>query len=162
MYCNLLEEATRQLKNEPRKAHPEAHVDIGISAYLPKSWIEGERQRMDLYRRLTRCTDLEMLQMLEQDAKDGFGDPPRPAVILFALTEVRLLAQMFGISSIIRKDPDVVLTVADAAKAQKALAGVPGTLRVIDDKTVYLRMPAAFLESDTLLMVRKTSTASSL
>jgi transcription-repair coupling factor (superfamily II helicase) len=155
MYCNLLEEATRQLKNEPRKAHPEAHVDIGISAYLPKVWIEGERQRMDLYRRLTRCTDLEMLQMLEQDAKDGFGEPPRPAIILFALTEVRLLAQMFGIARIIRKDPDVVLTVADAAKAQQALAGAPGTLRVIDDKTVYLRMAAAFLEPDTLLMVLK-------
>src|SRR5205823_7630787 len=90
---------------------------------------------------------------LEQDTKDAFGEPPRPAVILFALTEVRLLAQMYGISSIIRKEPDVVLTVEDAGKAQRALAGAPGTLRVIDEKTVYLRMPPTFLEPETLLVV---------
>jgi hypothetical protein len=36
---------------------------------------------------------------------------------------------------------------------QVGLIGVPGTLRVIDEKTVYLRMPAGFMESDTLLMV---------
>ena len=76
-------------------------------------------------------------------------------MLLLALTEVRLLAQHFGISSVIKKDPDVVLTVADAARAQVALAGAPGTLRVIDEKTVYLRMPATFMQSEALLMVLK-------
>src|SRR4030095_13108476 len=54
-----------------------------------------------------------------------------------------------------KKDPDVVLTVADAARAQMALAGAPGTLRVIDEKPVYLRMPATFMQSDTLLLTLK-------
>jgi transcription-repair coupling factor (superfamily II helicase) len=155
MYCQLLEEATRQLKNEPKRAAPEAHVDIGISAFLPKTYISADRQRMDIYRRLTRCNSVEMLEALERDVKDAFGEMPRQAVLLTALTEVRLLAQHFGISSVIKKDPDVVLTVADAARAQVALAGAPGTLRVIDEKTVYLRMPATFMQSEALLMVMK-------
>ena len=117
MYCQLLEEATSQLKNEPQAAQPEAHVDIGVTAFLPKTYIPGDRQRMDLYRRLTRCTDLDMLQMLEQDMKDAFGEPPRQAMVFLALTELRLLAQMYGISSIIRKEPDVVLTVRDATES---------------------------------------------
>jgi hypothetical protein len=96
-----------------------------------------------------------MLAMLDHDMKDAFGEPPRQAVLLFALTEVRLLSQIFGISSIIKKDPDVVLTVADAARAQMALAGAPGTLRVIDGKTVYLRMPATFMQSEALLLTLK-------
>ncbi|HSZ57415.1 MAG TPA: helicase-related protein, partial [Tepidisphaeraceae bacterium] len=153
MYCQLLEEATRQLKNEPKAAQPEAHVEIGISAFFPKTWIAADRQRMDMYRRLTRCTSLEMLHMLEADAKDAFGEAPRQAVLLFAMTELRLLAGIYGISSIIKKDPDVVLTVSDAAKAQAALTGAPGTLRVIDEKTVYLRMPATYMQPETLLMV---------
>ena len=62
MYCQLLEEATRQLKNEPKPTQPEAHVDIGISAFIPKTYIPGDRQRMDMYRRLTRCSSLDMLQ----------------------------------------------------------------------------------------------------
>jgi transcription-repair coupling factor (superfamily II helicase) len=153
MYCQLLEDATRQLKNEPKKAAPESHVDIGVTAFLPKTYIPADRQRMDLYRRLTRCSDLGMLALLEQDMQDAFGEPPRQALVFFATTELRLLAQIFGISSIIRKEPDVVLTVEDASKAQKALTGAPGTLRVIDEKTIYLRMPPTFLESETLLMV---------
>jgi transcription-repair coupling factor (superfamily II helicase) len=153
MYCQLLEEATRQLKNEPKAASPEAHVDLGITAFLPKTYIAGDRQRMDLYRRLTRCSDLDMLQMLEQDMQDAFGEPPRQAIIFFALTELRLLAQMYGINSIIRKPPDLVMTVSDALRAQAALTGAPGSLRVIDEKTIYLRMPASFMEPEPCLMV---------
>src|SRR5947207_6755585 len=155
MYCQLLEEATRQIKNEPKKAKPESHVDIGISAYVPKQYIPGDRQRMDVYRRLTRCTSIEMLNVLEHDLKDAFGEPPRQAVLLFAMTELRLLSEHWGIESIIKKEPDVVLTVTDAARAQAALTGAPGTLRVMDPNSVYLRMPPSFLESETLLMVLK-------
>ena len=71
------EEAVRGLKNEPRPSTPEAHVDIGVSAFIPKTWIPGDRQRMDVYRRLTRCTDLNMLNLLEHDVKDAFGEAPR-------------------------------------------------------------------------------------
>jgi transcription-repair coupling factor (superfamily II helicase) len=153
MYCQLLEDATRQLKNEPKPTKPEAHVEIGVSAFIPKQWISADRQRMDVYRRLTRCTSLDMLNMLDQDLKDAFGEPPRPAMLLLALTELRLLSGIFGIESIIKKDPDVVLTVRDAARAQIGLIGAPGSLRVIDERTVYLRMPPGFLEADTLLVV---------
>lgn len=155
MYCQLLEEATRQLKKEPRAARPEAHVELGVTAYIPKTYIPGDRQRMDIYRRLTRCESLEMLAELEKDMKDAFGEPPRQAVIFFAITEVRLLAQLFGIDSIIRQPPDIVLKVNDGARASYAMTGAPGTLRVIDDKTIYLRMPPTFVEPEAALMVMK-------
>jgi transcription-repair coupling factor (superfamily II helicase) len=153
MYCQLLEEAVRQLKQEPKPVVPEAHVDIGISAFLPKQYIPADRQRMDIYRRMTRCTSLEMLEALQKDVVDAFGEPPRQVTILFALTELRLLAGLYGIESMIRKLPDCVLTVRDASRAQQALHGAPGTLRVIDEKTVYLRMPPTYMEPETLLMV---------
>jgi transcription-repair coupling factor (superfamily II helicase) len=152
MYCNLLEEATRQLKNEPKPTKPEAHVDIGVSALIPRDWITADRQRMDAYRRLARCTSLEMLHKLEHDLNDAFGPPPRQAILLLAMTELRLLAGLFGIESIIKKDPDIILTVTDAARAQKGLTGAPGRLSVIDEKTVYLRMPKSFMEPETILM----------
>src|SRR5688500_9310358 len=155
MYCQLLEEAVRQMKNEKPLTRPEAHVEIDINAFIPKTYRPVDRQRMDVYRRLTRCTSIEMLQMLEQDLKDAFGEPPRQAILLFALTELRLLAGLYGVESIVRKEPDVELTVRDAARAQQALFGAPGTLRVIDPKTIYLRMPGSFLEPETLLMVLK-------
>src|SRR5206468_3627454 len=114
MYCQLLEEAVRQLKQEAKPVQPDAHVDLGISAFLPKTYIPADRQRMDLYRRLTRCESLQMLAELEKDMQDAFGEPPRQAIVFFALTELRLLCALFGVASIIKKDPDVVLTVEEA------------------------------------------------
>jgi len=152
MYCQLLEEATRQLKNQPKATQPEAHVEIGLGAFIPKPFISADRQRMDVYRRLTRCRAVEELALLEKDVTDAFGELPRPAVLLFALTELKLLAGLFGIDSIIRKDPDVVMKVRDAARAQAGLIGAPGRLSVIDERTVYLRMPPSFMESDLILM----------
>src|SRR2546423_3417288 len=67
MYCNLLEEPTRQVKKEPKPTLPEAHIDIGVSAFLPQQYIPGDRQRMDVYRRLTRCQDLETVDALQKD-----------------------------------------------------------------------------------------------
>jgi len=153
MYCQLLEEATRQLKNEPKPTQPDAHIDIGLSAFIPRQYIPADRQRMDVYRRLTRCTSMEMMAELTKDLHDAFGEPPRPAMLLFALTETRLLAGLYGIESVIKQPPDVILTVRDAARAQTALTGAPGTLRVVDPQTIYFRPPPVYLEPDTLLIV---------
>ncbi|HSI36531.1 MAG: transcription-repair coupling factor [Phycisphaerae bacterium] len=155
MYCQLLEEAVRQLKNAPRPTMPEAHVDIGLSAFIPKEYIPADRQRMDVYRRLTRTSDLQNLADLQKNLNDAFGEPPRQVLLLFALTELRLLAGHFGIEKVVKHPPDVVLTVRDAAKAQYGMAGAPGTLRLVDEKTVYYRPPAVFLEPDTMLMMMR-------
>ncbi len=155
MYCQLLEEAVRQLKQQPRPVMPEAHVDIGLSAFIPTEYVAADRQRMDLYRRVTRCTDLANVAELQKDVTDAFGEPPRQVLLLFALTEMRLLAGHFGIDKIVKHPPDVVLTVREAAKAQYGMAGAPGTLRVVDEKTVYYRPPAVFLEPDTMLMMMR-------
>jgi len=153
MYCQLLEEATRQLKNEPRQTLPEAHVEIGLSAFIPRQYIPGDRQRMDAYRRLSRCTNLDMVRELMANLKDAFGEPPKQVMVLAALTELRLLAGHYGIESIIKQPPDVVLKLRDALRVQQALVGAPGTLRIVDDRTLYFRPPPAYLEPEVLLMV---------
>ena len=152
MYCQLLEDATRQLKNEPPPTKPEAHVEIDIAAFIPKTYVHNDRQRMDVYRRLTRCTTIETIQQLKQDVTDAFGEPPRQMEVVYALTELRLLASHFGIDGVVRNPPDVILTVRDAKRAQTALTGAPGTLRVVDAKTVYFRPPAVFIEPEPLLL----------
>ncbi|RYG67866.1 hypothetical protein EON77_16075, partial [bacterium] len=99
-----------------------------------------------------RLSSIEDVKALHGDMHDAFGEPPRQVMVLLALTEVRLLAGFFGIDSIIKKDPDVVMKVADASRAQKCLTGAPGRLSVIDPQTVYLRMPTTFMESEACLL----------
>ena len=45
------------------------------------------------------------------------------------------------------------IAVTDGKRAVIGLSNAPGTLRVIDGKTIYLRMPQSFLEPETALMV---------
>jgi transcription-repair coupling factor (superfamily II helicase) len=153
MYCQLLEQAVRQLKNQPQPATPDAHVEIGLSAFVPRSYIGADRQRMDVYRRVARADSLETVAQIERDITDAFGQPPRQVQVLLALTELRLLAGHFGIEKVIKREPDVVFTLRDAGRVQDALAGAPGTLRVIDQHTLYFRPPRGYLEPEALLLV---------
>ena len=153
MYCQLLEEATRELKKEPKPIRPDAHVDIGVSASIPKAYIPQDRQRLDTYRRISRCETIEMVGELMKDLKDAFGEAPKAMLVMQALTELRLLSAHFGVESVVRQPPDVIFTMRDAQLVQKALAGAPGSLRVVDEKTLYFRPPTQYLESEVLLMV---------
>ena len=94
-----------------------------------------------------------MLAELDKDVRDAFGEPPRMVMLLFAMTELKLLAAIYGIDKIIKHDPDVILTVRDAARVQTGMTGAPGSLRLVDEHTLYFRPPAVYLESETLLLV---------
>jgi transcription-repair coupling factor (superfamily II helicase) len=155
LYCQLLEEAVTQLKTGSKPVRPEAHVELGITAFIPKQYIAADRQRMDMYRRVSRCSSIEEVKELQKDMTDAFGEPPRQVLLLLALTEVRLLSGYFGIDSVLKKEPDIILKVADANRAQKCLTGAPGRLSVIDPQTVYLRMPPTFMESDAALLTMR-------
>jgi transcription-repair coupling factor (superfamily II helicase) len=156
MYCQLLEEAVKRIKNEPIIKPKEVNVDIGITGVLPKSYVDSERQRMDLYRRLSRAHNLEMLEALRKDMVDAFGPLPKPVQIMFGLAEIKILAEQWSIVSIITKSPDVIFSIDDLTKLGPLMGkgvGGAGSVRIADEKTIHLRLPAAYLESETLINV---------
>ena len=65
MYCQLLEEAVRQLKNEPKPTHARgARRHRHHARSSPRRTSPPTASGMDVYRRLTRCTSVEMLDVL--------------------------------------------------------------------------------------------------
>jgi hypothetical protein len=82
---------------------------------------------------------------------------PKPALALFGLAEIKVLAQQWSILSIITKAPDVIFTIEDFAKLGplmgKGVGGGAGSVRVVDEKTVHLRLPASYLEPETWINV---------
>jgi len=156
MYCQLLEEAVKKIKDEPIEKPKEANIDIGITGVVPRSYIDSDRQRIDVYRRLARCTSLEMLEALSKDIADAFGPMPKQVQILFSMAELRLLAQQWSITSIIAKEPDVIFKLGDFSKLGPLMGkgvGGAGSVRVADEQTVHLRLPKPYFESETLLNV---------
>ena len=54
MYCQLLENAVRDLKRQPLRTPLDVTVDLPWTAYLPRDYVAGQRQRIEVYRRLAR------------------------------------------------------------------------------------------------------------
>ncbi|MHC4563053.1 MAG: transcription-repair coupling factor [Planctomycetota bacterium] len=153
LYCQLLEGAVSDLQGKPVERGPDVHVELGIDAYIPHTYVPSDRQRMELYRRLSRCTGATELDQMRADMADAFGAVPEAVGTLLELVEVRALAGAAGVVSIIRDDPDIVFSVRDFKLAEPIFEGAVGTARLPDEHTVHWRLPPAARDMPTLLRV---------
>jgi len=143
----------RRLKNEPVDDFRPVHLELDVPAHIPRSYIESDRQRMEIYRRLVRCrSDAELVQ-LERDIRDAFGPYPPTVQTLLDLAQIRILAQPYKIRSIRQEPPDLIFTVESMALLEPVFARSPGSARVADANTVHLRLSEAYFEPSTLLAV---------
>ena len=92
LYCELLEQAVRQLKKMPARKIVDVHVDLPGEAYIPRRYVPDMRFKIDLYRRLGRIGTPEELADLTSELADRFGPIPDQMQRLLSLVEVRILA----------------------------------------------------------------------
>ncbi len=153
MYCQLLEQAVRKLKDEPADPWRPVSLDLGISASIPARYVSSERQRMEVYRRLALCRSSADVETLRSDLRDGFGPIPDAVETLLQLAEIRALSQPWGIRSIVLKPPDLVFAIDDLQRVKPLFAQGPGSPRVPDGHTIHWRLGARYLEAATMLAV---------
>jgi transcription-repair coupling factor (superfamily II helicase) len=153
LYCQLLEQAVHRLRNEPTEPFRPVHLELELTAHLPQSYIPSERQRMEVYRRLVACRTPADIAQLEGDVKDAYGPFPPTVGALLQQAEIRVLAQRFGIKSIVQRPPDLVFSVEDMGRVSDLFSNAPGSARVPDAHTVHLRLNERYFEPTTLLAV---------
>ena len=140
MYCQLLENAVRTLKHQPPRQAVEVNVDLPWPAYLPRDYVPGQKLRIEVYRRLARLRDPKTLEDFRQELRDRYGPPTEPVEWLLRTTEIRLLCVRWQIASIHRDGPDLVLTYRHENKAKELASHSRGRLKVVDAKSIYLRL----------------------
>ncbi|MFO0838319.1 MAG: transcription-repair coupling factor [Phycisphaerae bacterium] len=156
MYCQLLEQAARRLRNEPPDEWRPVNLDLGISASIPRAYIRSDRQRMEVYKRLAAARKPIDVRSLSDDLRDAFGAPPEEVRTLLQMAEIRVLAAPFGVRSIVLTTPDVVFSIDDLQRAQPLFSHGPGSPRMPDPRTVHWRLPPRLLETAKLLDVLVT------
>jgi transcription-repair coupling factor (superfamily II helicase) len=157
MYCQLLENAVRQLKKQPQRTPLEVSIDLPWRAYLPRDYVAGQRARIEVYRRLARVRRLERLEDFRQELRDRFGPPPEPAEWLLRQAELRLLATRWQVISIHLEEVldrsagplDLVLGYKSARKVQR-LAERNARVRIVDQASAYVRLAPAETEPKAL------------
>jgi transcription-repair coupling factor (superfamily II helicase) len=164
LYCQLLENAVRTLKQQPLRTPLEVHVDLPWSAYLPRDYVQGQRLRIEVYRRLARVRRLDRLEDFRQEMHDRFGALPEPAEWLLRLAELRLLATHWKIAAIhLEKSAeigssatDVVLGYRNPRRIQALAAQSKGRVRIVDDESAYFRLTAKEMEPLALFAALKS------
>jgi transcription-repair coupling factor (superfamily II helicase) len=161
MYCQLLENAVRTFKKQPLRTPLEIHVDLPWSAYLPRDYVQSQRQRIEVYRRLSRIRKLERLADFRQEMRDRFGALPEPAEWLLRFAELRLLAAQWKIASIhlekaSESSPtDVVFGYRGERLIRKLAEQSGGRVRIVDDASAYFRLAAKELPPAALYATLK-------
>src|SRR5205807_5399490 len=151
MYCQLLENAVRQMQNQPLKTPLEVNIDLPWPAYLPRDYVTGQRLRIEVYRRLARIRKLERLEEFRQELRDRFGPPPEKVEWLLRLAEIRLRAARWQVATVHLELSSektigataVLLGYRNERKIKRLAEQSAGRLRVVDGSSAYFRLRAA-------------------
>ena len=109
MYVRLVGEAvetykalmTGEVVDATDQGPKEIRVDLPVDAHIPESYINAERLRLDVYRKLAEARDEQDLRKVAEEMIDRFGPLPTAVLRLFAVARVRHLARTAGISDIL-------------------------------------------------------------
>jgi len=141
LYCQLLENSVRALKQEPLKEHRHVAVDLPVTAYLPDDYVPPGRFKIEMYRKLSSVQNAEQLAEVQTEFRDRFGPWPEETERLFQVRELQLSAQFWKIDEIRLEDGYAVFGYRNPRKIQKLVKQSPQPLRIVDDRFAYLVLP---------------------
>lgn len=138
MYMDLLEQAVQEIKGEspPKAIDPE--IRLKLDAFIPDYYAPDPKQRMSLYKRLSRSTDISEINSLEDEMLDLYGQAPQEAENLLSIMKIRSLMKKImavkldynGSDLIVGLDPDTpiepVLLISWAQENTKKVRLLPG------------------------------------
>jgi transcription-repair coupling factor (superfamily II helicase) len=152
LYCQLLENAVRQLKGEPAREPLTVNIDLPISAYFPNAYVPPGRVKIELYRRLSNVRSFEELNQLRDELRDRFGPPPAPSGRLLEVKEVQLLCRNWKIDEVrLEENRFAVFSYKDAVKIRSLAKLVGSDFRVVDGKSAYYVLPDPTVTNEALL-----------
>jgi transcription-repair coupling factor (superfamily II helicase) len=109
MFLQLMEEAVAELKGEPVAQPLDPEINIPLSAYLSEAYVPDIDQRMTLYRRLARISELSEIGDVRRELNDRFGPLPEEATNLLFKIMLKVLARASGMTRLDIKDQRMVM-----------------------------------------------------
>jgi transcription-repair coupling factor (superfamily II helicase) len=151
LYCQLLEQAVRQLKKLPPRESIDVRIDLPGETFIPRSYVSDMRMKIDLYRRLTRVTASDEVTDLTAEMLDRFGPLPPSVSRMARFAQLRIAAANWRIESIEREDGYVVFPFANRPRIDELNQLNRGRLRIVENRQAYLPLDGKAGDPDALL-----------
>ncbi|HSK23653.1 MAG TPA: transcription-repair coupling factor [Egicoccus sp.] len=100
MYSQLLKEEVADLSGEPIEEEVEIKLELPVDAHLPHDYVEDERQRLELYKRISAIRDAGGVRDAKAELADRFGPLPEAAERLLSLAALKAALRRWRIHEI--------------------------------------------------------------
>ena len=129
LYLRLVGEAVAEFRGEDAEPEPEMRIELPVDAHLPVDYIESERLRLEMYKRLAAVTSSAELDAVREELLDRYGAPPAAVQALLAVAAFRLEARRRGVTEVIQAGTNIRFAPAELPESvQLRLARVyPGS-----------------------------------
>jgi transcription-repair coupling factor (superfamily II helicase) len=88
-------------------------VDLPVDAHVPHDYIDGERLRLEVYRKIAEAGDRAALDAIVDELTDRYGEPPQPVRNLLAVAAFRQECRAFGVGDVALSGTGIRITPAD-------------------------------------------------
>lgn len=108
VYCQLLNEAVRELRGEPEPQKTSTAIDLNINAYIEEEYIKSPVLRIEVYKKIAGIESVEDSYLVEDELVDRYGDPPNTVRRLIEIALIRNLASEIGVAEIKEANGSIV------------------------------------------------------
>lgn len=148
LYCKLLEEAVLEAQGEAPKVNRdiETRMDVHVNAYLPANYVTGDKQRLDVYKRIASITTAEQRDDVEEELVDRFGDEPQAVANLVAVAYLKSICERLGIERVCQTDGrmDMKFSAKTGIDGQKLF----NAMQKFDPRLTFTNMPPTLILRD--------------
>jgi len=107
-YMDILKNVILTEQGKAPEEKSECTVDITVSAYIPKTYITSERQRIDVYKKIAAISDENSFADVRDELCDRFKEPPEYVINLMRISLIRNMARRLGVSDIKQRVDNIV------------------------------------------------------
>ncbi|MGL2838475.1 transcription-repair coupling factor [Helicobacter pylori] len=116
LYTRMLEDAIYELSGGKKRLEKSVEIQLGVSAFLNPELIASDSLRLDLYRRLSLCENVDEVGQIHEEIEDRFGKIDDLSAQFLQIITLKILANQLGIIKLSNFNQNITLTYSDEKK----------------------------------------------
>ncbi len=116
LYTRMLEDAIYELSGGKKRLEKSVEIQLSVSAFLNPELIASDSLRLDLYRRLSLCENIDEVGQIHEEIEDRFGKIDDLSVQFLQIITLKILANQLGIIKLSNFNQNITITYSDEYK----------------------------------------------
>lgn len=135
LYSQMLQEAVARKRGDESLKKTIVEMDLSLDAYLPDTYVEDERQKIELYKRIREFSSEEDYVELQDELIDRFGEYPQEVADLLTVGLMKMHSERALVETIKRENKRIALTFSSESTEELPLPEVFKALKDIPLQT---------------------------